>query len=145
MPTLTYRSQWSIYRWKAATDSFLLLIQATPSKYFMRPPWDSKRSASLNFASQKWKKIRCSRIQQMGRLADCLGAFATIKVSQWGTGRACFFAPPQKPALGRRYEAYRLENPNQLGRSQTLRDESCIDGFDTGLSIKRRRRQPGRR
>jgi hypothetical protein len=63
-----------------------------------------------------------------------------LKVSQWCADRACFFAPPLKPALGRWYEYYRLEN--RLGRSQSLCNGSCVDGFATGLSIKRRRRQP---
>jgi hypothetical protein len=52
---------------------------ATPSKFFMRPPWDSKRTVGLNFASLKQKKIGRSRIRQIGRLVECLGPFATIK------------------------------------------------------------------
>ncbi len=79
MPIQTYGSLWSIYRRKAAADSFLLLIWATPFKFFMRPPWDSERSAGFDFASLKQKKIRHSRIRQIVRLTDRLGAFAAIK------------------------------------------------------------------
>ncbi len=109
----------------------------------MRPPWDSERSAGFDFASLKQKKIRRSRIRRIVRLTDCLGAFAGIKVWQWGAGRACFFASPLKLALGRWYESYRLEN--RLGRSQSLRDGSCIDGFAARLTIQRQRRQPRHR
>jgi hypothetical protein len=49
----TYRSQRFIYRLKAAADSFLLLIQATPSTFFMGPSWDSERPAGFNFTSLK--------------------------------------------------------------------------------------------
>jgi hypothetical protein len=58
----TYHSQWSIYHQKAAPDSFLQLIRATPSTFFMRPPWNSERPAGFDFASLKQKKVRCSHI-----------------------------------------------------------------------------------
>jgi hypothetical protein len=78
MPILAYRSQRSLYRRKAAVDSFLQLIQATPSTFFMGPPWDSERPASFDFASLKPKKVCRSRIRQIERLAYCLDAFAAI-------------------------------------------------------------------
>jgi hypothetical protein len=51
-----YCSQRFIHHQKVATDSFLLLGQTTPSKFVMRPPWDSERSASFDFTSLKQKK-----------------------------------------------------------------------------------------
>jgi hypothetical protein len=51
-----YWSQQFIHRQKVAADSFLLLVQTTPSKFIMRPPWDSERSASFDFTSLKHKK-----------------------------------------------------------------------------------------
>jgi hypothetical protein len=75
MPILAYRSQ----RRKAAVDSFLQLIQASPSTFFMGPPWDSERPASFDLASLKPKKVCRSRIWQIERLAYCLDTFAAIK------------------------------------------------------------------
>jgi hypothetical protein len=60
-------------------DSFLQLIQATPSTFFMGPSWDSERPAGFDFASLKQKNVRRSRIRQTERLADRFDAFATIK------------------------------------------------------------------
>jgi hypothetical protein len=51
-----YCSQQFIHRQKMAADSFLLLVQTTPSKFVMTPPWDSERSASFDFTSLKQKK-----------------------------------------------------------------------------------------
>jgi hypothetical protein len=78
-PIGMYHSHWSIYRQKAVADSFLLLIRATPSKFFMRPPWDSERPAGFGFASLKQKKVCRSRLRQIERLADRLDAFVAIK------------------------------------------------------------------
>jgi hypothetical protein len=47
MPFWMYRSQRSTYRRKAAAESFLLLIRATPSQLFMRTAWDSERFSSF--------------------------------------------------------------------------------------------------
>jgi hypothetical protein len=79
LPIWMYHSHWSIYRRKAAADSFLLLIWATPSKFFMRQPWDSERPAGFDFASLKQKKVCRSRLRQIERLADRLDAFVAIK------------------------------------------------------------------
>jgi hypothetical protein len=65
-----------------------------------------------------------------------------LKVTELGASGVSLVLP-QKPALGRRYEAFRHEN--RLGRSQSLFDDSCIDGFTAGLTIQRRRRHPCRR
>jgi hypothetical protein len=79
MPIWTYRFQQSLYRQTVAVDSFLQLIQATPSTFFMGPPWDSERPASFDFASLKQKKVYRSRIRQTERLADRFYTFAAIK------------------------------------------------------------------
>jgi hypothetical protein len=79
MPIRTYRLQRSLYRQTAAVDSFLQLIQATPSTFFMGPPWDIERPASFDFASLKQKKVYRSRIRQTQRLADRFDTFAAIK------------------------------------------------------------------
>jgi hypothetical protein len=63
----------------AAVDSFLQLIQGTPSTLFIGPPWDSERPAGFDFASLKQKKVRRSHIRQTERLADRFNAFPTIK------------------------------------------------------------------
>ncbi len=89
----TYRSQWSMYRRKAAADSFLLLVRATPSKFFMRPPWDSERSAGFDFASLKQEKICRSRIRQIVRLMDRLGAFAAMKSLAMVRRQSLFLRP----------------------------------------------------
>jgi hypothetical protein len=96
MPIQMYRSQWSIYCRKAAVDTLLLLIWVTPSKFFMRPPWDSERSAGFDFASLKQKKIRRSRIRQIVRLADRLGAFAAIKSLTMRCRQSLFLHPSTK-------------------------------------------------
>jgi hypothetical protein len=75
----TYRLQWSLYRRTAAVDSFLQLIQATPSSSFIGPPWDNEKPAGFDFASLKQRKVRRSRIQRIETLADRFNAFATIK------------------------------------------------------------------
>jgi hypothetical protein len=51
-----YWLQQFIHRQKVTANSFLLLVQTTPSKFVMRPPWDSERSASFDFTSLKQKK-----------------------------------------------------------------------------------------
>ncbi len=79
MPILMYRSQRSLYCRKEAADSFLQMIQATPSTFFMGPLWDSERPAGFDFASLKPKKVCHSRIRQIERLAYRLDAFAAIK------------------------------------------------------------------
>jgi hypothetical protein len=53
----------------------------------------------FDFTSLKQKKVCRSGILQIGRLADCLVAFATIK--NLGCRRSLFFALPQKPTLRR--------------------------------------------
>jgi hypothetical protein len=137
MPIRTYRLQRSLYCRMVAVDSFLQLIQATPSTFFMGPPWDSERPAGFDFASLKQKKFRHSRIRQTERLADRFDAFAAIKSPGMRRRWIRFFAPSQKPALGRRYWTFRLEN--RLGHSQSLLEGSCVDGFAAGLTIQRRR------
>jgi hypothetical protein len=100
MPIQMYRWQWSIYRQKAAADLFLLLIRATPSKFFMRLPWDSERSAGFDFASLKQKKIRRSHIRQIVRLADRLDAFAAIKSLAGRRRQSLFLRPSTKSDPG---------------------------------------------
>jgi hypothetical protein len=100
LPILMYCSQRSIYVQKAAADSLLLLILATPSKFFMRPPWDSERPASFDFASLKQKKVRCSRIRQIKSLADHLDAFATIKSPGMRLQRSPLLRPSTKTSPG---------------------------------------------
>jgi hypothetical protein len=100
MPIRTYRSQRSTYRRKAAAESFLLLIRATPSQLFMRTAWDSKRSAGFDFASLKQKKIRRSRIQQIVRLTDRLDEFATIKSLTMVRRQSLFLRPSTKTGPG---------------------------------------------
>jgi hypothetical protein len=136
MPIRTYRSQRSLYRRKAAVDSFLQLIQATPSTFFMGPPWDSERPAGFDFASLKPKQVCGSRIRQIERLAYRLDAFAAIKSPEMRRQWICFFAPSHKPALGQRYWSFRLEN--RLGCSQSLLKGSFVDDFAAGRTIQRR-------
>jgi hypothetical protein len=62
------------------TNSFLLLVRMTPSKFIMRLPWDSERSASFDFISLKQKKVSCGGVWQKGRLADQLDTFPPLKV-----------------------------------------------------------------
>jgi hypothetical protein len=76
----TYHSQQSIYCQKAVAISFLLLIWATPSKFFMRLPWDSERPAGFDLVSLKERKACHSCIQQTERLADHLDASLPSKV-----------------------------------------------------------------
>jgi hypothetical protein len=64
MPIWTNRLQRSLYHRAAAVDSFLQLIQATPSTFFMGPPWDSERPAGFDFASLKQNKVHRSRIRR---------------------------------------------------------------------------------
>jgi hypothetical protein len=77
-----YHSQQSIYCQKAVAISLLLLIRATPSKFFMRLPWDSERPASFDLVSLKQGKVRHSRIQQIERLADHLDASPPSEVPE---------------------------------------------------------------
>jgi hypothetical protein len=63
----------------------------TPSKFVMRLPLDSERSASFDFTSLKQKKVRCSGIQQIGRLVDHLDALPPLKVLEWGIGSVWAF------------------------------------------------------
>jgi hypothetical protein len=78
-----------------AVDSLLLLIWATPSKFIMKPPWDSERSPGFSFTYQKQKKVCCSSVWRIGRLADCLDSFAAIRSPDCGTSGVCFFVLPQ--------------------------------------------------
>jgi hypothetical protein len=66
----------------------------------MRTVWDSKRSAGFNFASLKQKKIRRSRIRQIVRLTDCLGAFAAIKSLEMVRRQSLFLRPSIKTGPG---------------------------------------------
>jgi hypothetical protein len=50
-----------------------------PSKFVMRPPCDSEKSARSDLTSMRQTKFRCSPIRQIGRLADRLNASAAIK------------------------------------------------------------------
>jgi hypothetical protein len=79
MPIWTYRLQWSLYRRTAAVNSCLQLIQATPSSFFIGPPWDNERPAGFDFPSLKQRKVRRSRIRRIEMLADRFNAFAAIK------------------------------------------------------------------
>jgi hypothetical protein len=81
-------------------DSFLLLIQATPSLFFMGLPWDSERPASFDFASLKQKKVRHSHIWQIERLADHLDAFSAIKSSGMRRQWSRFLRPFTKTGPG---------------------------------------------
>ncbi len=63
---------------KGGNGLILLLILTTPSKFIMRPPWGSERSASF-FTSLKQKKVRRGGMRRIRRLADLLDAFAAIK------------------------------------------------------------------
>ncbi len=96
----TNRWQRSIYRRKAAADRFLLLIRATPSQFFIRPPWDSVRPAGLDFASLKQKKVCCSRIWQTERLVNRLNAFVAIKSPGMRRQRSPFLRPSTKTSPG---------------------------------------------
>jgi hypothetical protein len=93
MPIRTYCSQWSIYRRKVAADPFSAPVQATPSKFVLRLPWDSERSAGFDFTSLKPKNIRRSRIRQIRRLMNRLDAFAAIKSLLITRRRSPFFHP----------------------------------------------------
>jgi hypothetical protein len=73
-----YFLQRSIYRQISAADSFLLMLQVTPSKFIMRPLLDSERSASSDFTSLKQKKVHRSCFWQIGQLADRFFVFAAI-------------------------------------------------------------------
>jgi hypothetical protein len=77
----------------AAVDSFLQLIQATPSSFFIGPPWDNDRPAGFGFASLKQRKVRRSRIRQIETLADRFNAFAAIKSPRMGRQRIPFLRP----------------------------------------------------
>jgi hypothetical protein len=99
-PIRTYRSQRSIYRLKVAADPFLLLIQVTPSTFFMGPSWDSERPAGFDFATLKQKKVRRSRIRQIERLADHLDAFAAIKSPGMRRQWSPFLRPTTKTGPG---------------------------------------------
>jgi hypothetical protein len=54
----------------------------TPSKFFMRPTLDSERLAGFNFTSLKQKKVHCSHIWRIERLADHLDATPPLKVPE---------------------------------------------------------------
>jgi hypothetical protein len=54
------------------------MVWMTPSKFVMRPPWDSKRSASSDFTYLKQNNVHRGSIWQIGRLADYFFYFATI-------------------------------------------------------------------
>jgi hypothetical protein len=99
-PIRTYHSQWSIYRLKAAADLFLLLIQATPSTFFMGSSWDSERLAGFDFTSLKQKKVRRSRIRRIERLANRLDAFAAIKSPGMRRQWSPFLRPATKTGPG---------------------------------------------
>jgi hypothetical protein len=122
--------QRSIYRWKALAEQFLVLVQAIPSRFVLRLPWDSERSAGFDYTSLKPKNVRCSHIRRIGRLTNRLDAFAAIKSLLMRRRQSLF---PHKPALGRRYGSFRLEN--WLGHSLSLFDRSCIGGFAARPSI----------
>jgi hypothetical protein len=79
MPIRTYCSQRFTYRQKAAADPFSVPVRATPSRFVLRLPWDSERSASFDFASLKPKNVCRSRMRQIRRLTNRLDAFAAIK------------------------------------------------------------------
>jgi hypothetical protein len=56
------------------------MVQTTPSKFALRLPLGSGRSASSYFTSLKEKKSAgVGDILQIGRLADGLDVFVTIK------------------------------------------------------------------
>ncbi len=102
LPIRMYCWQRSIYHRKVAAGSFLLLIQATPSKFFIRPPWDSERPAGFNFVSLMQKKVRRSRIRQIEGLADRLDAFVAIKSLRMRCQRNPFLRPSTKTGPGTR-------------------------------------------
>jgi hypothetical protein len=79
MPIRTYHSQRSIYRQKAVADPFSVLVRATPSRFVLRLPLDSERSAGFDFASLNLKNVCRSHIWQIRRLTNHLDAFAAIK------------------------------------------------------------------
>ncbi len=54
-PIRTYFLQRSSCHQNSAVDSFLLMLRTTPSKFVMRPPWDSERSVSSDFTSETEK------------------------------------------------------------------------------------------
>jgi hypothetical protein len=99
-PIRTYWSQQSIYRQKAAVGLFFLLVWVTPSKFFMRPTWDTESIAGFDFASLKQKKVHPSRIQWIERPADRLDTFATIKSPGIRCQRSLFLCPPTKTGPG---------------------------------------------
>ncbi len=78
----------------------MLLIRVTPSKFFMRPPWDSERPAGIDFASLKQKKVRRSHIRQTKRLANHLDAFVAIKSLEMRRQRSLFLRPSTKTGPG---------------------------------------------
>jgi hypothetical protein len=100
MPIRTYRSQQSTYRRKAAADPFLVPIRATPSRFVLRQPWDSERSAGFDFTSLKPKNVRRSRIRRIRRLTNHLDAFAAIKILLLRRRRSPFLRPSTETGPG---------------------------------------------
>ncbi len=101
MPIRTYCSLRSSYCRKAAVDSFLQLIQATPSTFFMGPPWDSERPAGFDFTSLKPRKVCCCCIRRIERLAYRLDAFAAIKSPRMRRQWILFLRPFTKTGPGK--------------------------------------------
>jgi hypothetical protein len=139
-PPRTYHLQQSIYGQKAAADPFLLLVRTTPSRFVIRLPWDSERSAGFDFTFLKPKNVHCSCIRQIGRLTDHLATFAAIQDPKVRCQRSPFLRPSTEPALGRWYGSFQLEN--WLGHSLSLLDRSCVGSFAARPSIQWRWQQP---
>ncbi len=102
-----------------------------PSKFITRPTWASVKSAGFDFTSLKQKKCRCSCMQRIGRLADCLDAF-TRNEAPAESGSSFFrkIWPWDDEDMGL------VGLKNRLGHSQRLLNGSCVNGFAAGLRIQ---------
>ncbi len=100
MPIQTYRSQRSTYHQKVAAEPFSVPVQATPSRFVLRLPWDSERSAGFNFTSLKPKNVHRSRIQRIRRLTNRLDAFSAIKSLLLRRWRSPFLLPSTETGPG---------------------------------------------
>jgi hypothetical protein len=61
-------------------DLFLLMVQTTPSRLFLRLPWDNERSASSDFVSQETGKTPLWRNLTNRMAGKLLDPFAVVKI-----------------------------------------------------------------
>ncbi len=134
-----YCSQQPTYRQKAAAELFSVPVRVTPSRFVLRQPWDSERSAGFDFTSLKPKNVRRSRIRRIRRLTNRLDAFAAIKSLLLRRQRSPFLRPSTETGPGAMIWSFRLEN--RIGRSLSLLEGGCISGFAARPSVRRQRRQ----